>query len=65
MMPKLDAHYTRMMARMDSQIEKMNTTDLMDSQEKLDTIADKQDVPKREAMVETIGALVDQCWYWH
>jgi hypothetical protein len=65
MMPKLVAHYRRMMARMDSQLEKMNTTYLVDSQEKLDAIVDKLDVPKREAVVETIRALVVQCGYWH
>jgi hypothetical protein len=54
-----------MMTRMDSQLEKINTTDLEGSQEKLDATAEQQNVPKRETVVETIGALVDQCGYRH
>jgi hypothetical protein len=39
-MAKLDVHYERMMVRMDSQLEKMNTTYLEDSREKLEAIAE-------------------------
>jgi hypothetical protein len=64
-MTKLNAYFERMMARMDSQLETMKTVDLEDSREKLEAIAEQRDVPKREASMQTIRALVDQCGYRH
>jgi hypothetical protein len=71
-MGKLDAHHERMMARMVSQpkkmeavvdvfkekLKKMDTTDLEANWEKLEDVTEHQEVPKEEAMVETIGELV-------
>jgi hypothetical protein len=49
-----------MMARMDSQLEKMDTMNLEANWEKSEVTAEQQAAPKEEATVETIGALVDQ-----
>jgi hypothetical protein len=47
------------MARMDYQLEKMDTIVLEASQEKSEAIAEQQVIPKEGAMVETIRALED------
>jgi hypothetical protein len=73
-MAKLDAFHERMMARMGSQLEKMeaavdvfeeglnkmDTTDLEANREKSEAVAEQQDAHKEEAMVKPIGALVDR-----
>jgi hypothetical protein len=55
MLVKLDAHYERMMARMDYQLEKMEAT------EEIESKAEHDRVPKEEAAVETVRALKE--WY--
>jgi hypothetical protein len=71
MLAKLNAHHKRVMARMDSQLEKMEAVeDVFDKRfNKMDitlleanrgrseTVAKLQDTPKEEAVVETIEAL--------
>jgi valyl-tRNA synthetase len=66
MMAKLNAHYKRMIVRIHSQLEameaaldiseerlnKMDTTDLEANREKLEALAEQQDVPKAEAAVK-------------
>ncbi|XP_023720006.1 uncharacterized protein LOC111871262 [Cryptotermes secundus] len=64
---KLDAHHESMMARLGSQLEKMEATvdvfkerlNKMDTTD-LEAVAEQQDAPKEEAMVETIRVLVEQ-----
>jgi hypothetical protein len=60
MMSKLDAHHERMTAKMISWIEEMEA-----SPEKSDAVAEHEEVPKEEAMVEAIGALEDRYGYRH
>jgi tRNA/tmRNA/rRNA uracil-C5-methylase (TrmA/RlmC/RlmD family) len=55
MLVKLDAHHERMMARMDSQLEK--ATDLESNPEEIESKAEHKEVPKEEATVETLEAL--------
>jgi hypothetical protein len=72
MMAKLDAHHKKMMARMDSQLEKMDTTILEANREKMEATdleanpeeteseLENYEVPREGAAVENIGALEDQ-----
>jgi hypothetical protein len=63
---KFDAHHKRMMARMDSQLQKMEAClGKMEATEELESEAEHEEVPKEEAAVETFGAL--KKWYgdWH
>jgi hypothetical protein len=73
MLAKLYAYHERMMARMDSQLEKieavvdvfeerlngMDTADVEANRETSGAIVEQQDGPNEEAMVETIAALED------
>jgi hypothetical protein len=43
-MAKSDVHHERMMARMDSQLQKMDTTDLEANWEKSEAVAEQQDI---------------------
>jgi uncharacterized protein YhaN len=72
MLAKLDARHERMMARMCSQLEKMEAclrkveaTDLEENQEGTEFEVEHEEVPKEEAAVETFGTLKE--WYedWH
>jgi hypothetical protein len=68
--PKLDAHHKWIIARMDSQLVKMEATvDVFEERfNKMDTTdleAEQQDTPKEEAAVESIEALEDRCWNQH
>jgi phage-related minor tail protein len=70
MMVMSHAHHKRMMARMDSQIEKMedavnvfkerlnkmDTTDLEANREMSEVVAEQHDIPKEDDGVKTIGA---------
>jgi hypothetical protein len=67
MLAKFDGHHERMMARMDSQLEKMEdclgnkkATDLESNPEEVQYKAVNEEVPKEEATVETLQALKKQ-----
>jgi hypothetical protein len=55
MLAMLDTHYERMMAKIDSQLEKTEAT------EEIESKAEHDRVPKEEAAVETVRALKE--WY--
>jgi hypothetical protein len=64
MLAKLDAHHERMIAMMDSQLEKMVTcpqktkaTDLEANQKGMESKAEHEEVSKEEAAVDTFGAV--------
>jgi hypothetical protein len=68
---KLDAHHERVRARMDSQLEKVETClgkkeamNLEASLEEIKSEVDCEEVPKEETTVET-GALKEQYKNWH
>jgi hypothetical protein len=66
MLAKFDVHHGRMMARMESQLEKMEAClGKEEATEETESKADHEDVPKEEAVVETFGA--PKKWYgdWH
>jgi hypothetical protein len=62
MMTRMDSQLQKMETAVDAfeeRLNKMNTMNLEAKQEKLEAVAEQQEVPKEEAAVETIGALVD------
>jgi hypothetical protein len=66
-MTKLDTHPKRMMAKMDSWLEKMEaclekteTTDSEANPEEIGFEWEHQEVPKEEAVLETVGAQEDR-----
>jgi hypothetical protein len=65
MMAKLDAHHERMMFRMNSQLEKMEATDLEANPEEMQSKVEHEEVPKEEVTVETLGALKKRYGDWH
>jgi hypothetical protein len=64
---KSDAHRERMMARMDSQLEKVEAclVKMEASPEEIEIKVEHEEVPKEEATVETFGALKEQYKDWH
>jgi hypothetical protein len=62
---KLDAHNKKMMARMDSQLEKMEATYLETNPEATGSKAKQEEVPEEEAIVETFGAPKERYGDWH
>jgi hypothetical protein len=67
MLAKLDAHDERLMARMDSQLEKMEAclgkmeaADLEANPEEIEFKAEREEIPKEEAAVETFGTLKER-----
>jgi hypothetical protein len=68
MLVKMEAHHERMMARMDSQLEKMEVClgntgakDLEANPKETECEVKHEEVPKEEAAVESFGALKE--WY--
>jgi hypothetical protein len=69
---KLDAHHERIMARMDSYLEKMEvslgkmeTMDFEVNSKEKESKAQHEEVSKEEATVETLGALKKLHGDWH
>jgi hypothetical protein len=57
---KLHSHHEGMMARTDSQPEKMEATDFEANSDEIESESEHEEVPKEEAAVESTGALEDR-----
>jgi predicted protein tyrosine phosphatase len=69
---KAEAHHDRIMAMMDTQLEKMEaclgkteTMNLEASPKEINSETEHQEIPKEEAVVETFGALKKWHGEWH
>jgi hypothetical protein len=65
MLAKLGVHHERLIARMVSQLEKMEATDLEANPEEIESKTVYEEVPKEEGTAETLGALKEQYGDWH
>jgi hypothetical protein len=72
MLTKMETHHERMMARMDSQLEKMEVClgkaeamNLEGNPEEKQSKAEHEEVPKEEATVKTVRALKKRHGDWH
>jgi hypothetical protein len=57
--------YHRLTEKVRTDLKEMDNVDLEANREKLEAIAEHQEVPNKEAAVEMIGALKDQSGDWH
>jgi hypothetical protein len=57
---RMEAHHTRTMVKMDSRLENLEA-----SPEEIESEAEREEVPKGEAAVETFGALKERYGDWH